>query len=118
MSCCEQKDDLARMYRLFQRIPKGLDPVAELFRKHVESEGMQRVKEATETAAAKKEKDAGTLSARQIAALAAAHIGACRTVSLCSLRMLIILLVDYPRKACFQDQYCCTGVLVLGFCYK
>ena len=47
------------MYRLFQRIPKGLDPVAELFRKHVESEGMQRVKEATETAAAKKEKDAG-----------------------------------------------------------
>ena len=26
---------------------------------HVESEGMQRVKEATETAAAKKEKDAG-----------------------------------------------------------
>ncbi len=58
-SLLQQKDDLARMYRLFQRIPKGLDPVAELFRKHVESEGMQRVKEATETAAAKKEKDAG-----------------------------------------------------------
>ena len=55
------------MYRLFQRIPKGLDPVAELFRKHVESEGMQRVKEATETAAAKKEKDAGALFSRRLA---------------------------------------------------
>ena len=54
-----QKEDLARIYRLFQRIPKGLEPVAELFRKHVEAQGMQRVKEATEAAAAKKEKDAG-----------------------------------------------------------
>ena len=55
-----QKEDLARIYRVFQRLgPKGLDPVADLFRKHVEAEGMQRVKEATEAAAAKKEKGAG-----------------------------------------------------------
>lgn len=47
------------MYRLFQRIPKGLEPVAESFRKHVESEGMKLVKEATEAATAKKDKDAG-----------------------------------------------------------
>lgn len=54
-----QKEDLARIYRVFQRLgPKGLDPVALLFRKHVEAEGMQRVKEATEAAAAKKEKEA------------------------------------------------------------
>ena len=53
-----QKNDLARMYRLFQRIPKGLEPVAESFKKHVESEGMKLVKEATEAATAKKEKDA------------------------------------------------------------
>ena len=64
------------MYRLFQRIPKGLDPVAELFRKHVESEGMQRVKEATETAAAKKEKDAGArhLAFEQLSRLAAVYV--------------------------------------------
>ncbi len=33
------------MYRLFQRIPKGLDPVAEIFKEHVDSEGMKLVKE-------------------------------------------------------------------------
>ena len=47
------------MYRLFQRIPKGLEPVADVFKKHVEGEGMKLVKEATEAATAKKEKDAG-----------------------------------------------------------
>ncbi len=57
--CMLQKSDLARMYRLFQRIPKGLEPVAESFKKHVESEGMKLVKEATEAATAKKDKDAG-----------------------------------------------------------
>ena len=54
-----QKEDLARMYRLFQRIPKGLDPVADVFRRHVESEGMALVKAVTEAAEAKKDKDAG-----------------------------------------------------------
>ena len=57
--CSLQKDDLGRMYRLFSRIPKGLDPVAESFRKHVESEGLKLVKDVTEAAATKKEKDAG-----------------------------------------------------------
>ena len=47
------------MYRLFTRIPKGLDPVADAFRKHVEGEGMNLVKEATEAAAAKKEAGRG-----------------------------------------------------------
>ena len=47
------------MYRLFQRIPKGLDPVADVFRRHVESEGMTLVKAVTEAAEAKKDKDAG-----------------------------------------------------------
>ena len=56
---CAQKDDLARMYRLFLRIVKGLDPVADVFKRHVESEGMKLVREVTEAAAAKKEKDAG-----------------------------------------------------------
>lgn len=53
-----QKEDLARLYRLFQRVPKGLDPVADTFKRHVEAEGMKLVKEATEAMEAKKEKDA------------------------------------------------------------
>lgn len=34
-----QKEDLARMYRLFSRIPKGLDPMASLFKTHIEAQG-------------------------------------------------------------------------------
>jgi len=39
------------MYRLFSRIAGGLTPVAESFKKHVESEGSRLVKEVTEAAA-------------------------------------------------------------------
>lgn len=38
-SLLPQKGDLACMYRLFNRLPKGLEPMAEIFRKHVEEEG-------------------------------------------------------------------------------
>jgi hypothetical protein len=55
-----QKDDLARMYRLFNRVPKGLEPVADMFKKHVENEGMKLVKAVTETATAKKDKEKET----------------------------------------------------------
>lgn len=34
-----QKFDLTRMYRLFGRIPNGLNPMAVMFEKHVEEEG-------------------------------------------------------------------------------
>lgn len=34
------------MYRLFSRVPRGLDPVAEFFKGHVEDEGNMLVKEA------------------------------------------------------------------------
>lgn len=57
-----QKEHLARMYRLFNRIKNGLDPVALIFRKHVESEGMKIVTQASEDATAKKEKDAGAIA--------------------------------------------------------
>ena len=33
-----RREDLARMYRLFVRVPKGLDPVAEAFTLHVVGE--------------------------------------------------------------------------------
>lgn len=59
----EQKEDLARLYRLFQRVPKGLDPVAETFKRHVDQEGMKLVKEATEAMEARRDKDAGVRTA-------------------------------------------------------
>jgi hypothetical protein len=54
-----QTEDLARMFRLFSRVPRGLDPIADIFKQHVESEGMKLVKEVAEAVEAKKEKDAG-----------------------------------------------------------
>eukprot|EP00884_Botryococcus_braunii_P010588 jgi/Botrbrau1/19530/Bobra.0035s0026.1 len=52
-----RKEDLARMYRLFNRVPKGLEPVADIFKKHVESEGMKLVKEVTGAWELRKEKE-------------------------------------------------------------
>ena len=54
-----QKADLARMYRLFSRVTKGLEPVANIFKKHVESEGMKLVAQVTEALNSKKDKDSG-----------------------------------------------------------
>ena len=54
-----QKPDLARMFRLFTRIPKGLDPVANIFKKHVEGEGTKLVLQVTEALNSKKDKDSG-----------------------------------------------------------
>lgn len=50
-----QTDDLARMYRLFHRITKGLEPVAEIFKQHVEAEGNKLVKEVSEDVESKKQ---------------------------------------------------------------
>ena len=52
-----QTEDLSRMYRLFHRIPNGLNPVADTFRKHVEDEGNKLVNETAEAIEAKKDKD-------------------------------------------------------------
>jgi cullin 1 len=38
------------MFRLFKRIPSGLPPVADIFKKHVEKEGVTLVKQAEDTA--------------------------------------------------------------------
>ena len=48
-------EDLARMFRLFKRIPAGLPPVADIFKKHVEKEGVTLVKQAEDAAGAKKD---------------------------------------------------------------
>ena len=56
-----QKADLARMYRLFNRVEKGLEPVALMFKKHVEAQGLALVKQVSDAMDAKKAKDAGAL---------------------------------------------------------
>jgi cullin 1 len=43
------------MYRLFHRITKGLEPVAEIFKQHVEAEGNKLVKEVSEDVESKKQ---------------------------------------------------------------
>lgn len=50
----EKTADLGRMFALFSRVPKGLDPIAAIFKKHVEGDGMHQVKQAEETLTAKK----------------------------------------------------------------
>lgn len=47
------------MFHLFSRIVNGLDPVAEIFKKHVDSEGMKRVKQAADAVEEKKGRDTG-----------------------------------------------------------
>ncbi|KAG5628236.1 hypothetical protein H5410_013454 [Solanum commersonii] len=47
-------EDLSRMYRLFSKIPRGLDPVANIFKQHVTAEGTALVKQAEDAASNKK----------------------------------------------------------------
>lgn len=50
----DKQEDLARMFRLFSRVQGGLAPVALLFKKHIEKEGVALVKAVEEALAAKK----------------------------------------------------------------
>ncbi|KAL3531439.1 hypothetical protein ACH5RR_010761 [Cinchona calisaya] len=56
----DKVDDLSRMYRLFSKVPKGLDPVANVFKQHVTDEGMVLVQQA-EDAASNRAESAGGL---------------------------------------------------------
>ncbi|CAN6551396.1 unnamed protein product [Malus baccata var. baccata] len=47
-------DDLSRMFRLFSKIPRGLDPVSQIFKQHVTAEGTALVKQAEDAASNKK----------------------------------------------------------------
>ncbi|GJS89416.1 cullin-1 isoform X1 [Tanacetum coccineum] len=47
-------DDLSRMYRLFSKVTKGLDPVSSVFMQHVTGEGIALVKQAEDAASNKK----------------------------------------------------------------
>eukprot|EP00271_Cylindrocystis_brebissonii_P012999 TRINITY_DN32537_c0_g1_i1.p1 TRINITY_DN32537_c0_g1~~TRINITY_DN32537_c0_g1_i1.p1 ORF type:complete len:749 (-),score=177.31 TRINITY_DN32537_c0_g1_i1:795-3041(-) len=50
----DKVDDLSRMYRLFSRVPKGLEPVAAIFKQHVTDEGTALVKQAEDAALTKR----------------------------------------------------------------
>ncbi|KAK9083871.1 hypothetical protein Scep_030342 [Stephania cephalantha] len=50
----DKVEDLSRMYRLFSRIPRGLDPVSNIFKQHVTAEGTALVKQAEDAASNKK----------------------------------------------------------------
>ncbi|KAJ3673348.1 hypothetical protein LUZ60_006722 [Juncus effusus] len=50
----DKTEDLSRMYRLFSKITKGLDPVSQMFKQHVTSEGTALVKQAEDAASNKK----------------------------------------------------------------
>ncbi|KAL6968463.1 Cullin-1 [Sarracenia purpurea var. burkii] len=50
----DKVQDLSRMYRLFCKIPKGLDPIANIFKQHVTAEGTALVQQAEDAASNKK----------------------------------------------------------------
>ncbi|KAG2727147.1 hypothetical protein I3843_01G141500 [Carya illinoinensis] len=50
----DKVEDLSRMFRLFSKIPKGLDPVSSIFKQHVTAEGTALVKLAEDAASNKK----------------------------------------------------------------
>lgn len=49
----DKVEDLSRMYRLFSKITKGLEPVANIFKQHVTSEGTALVQQAEDVASNK-----------------------------------------------------------------
>ncbi|KAL3351523.1 hypothetical protein AABB24_019887, partial [Solanum stoloniferum] len=55
----DKVEDLSRMYRLFHRIPKGLEPVANMFKQHV-TEGMVLVQQAEDSESNKAESSSGS----------------------------------------------------------
>ncbi|KAL6517150.1 Cullin-1 [Orobanche minor] len=50
----DKVEDLSRMYRLFSKVPRGLDPVANVFKQHVTGEGTTLVNQAEDAASNKK----------------------------------------------------------------
>jgi len=65
----DKKEDLARMFRLFSSVPKGLAPIAQIFKTHVQKEGMSLVNSAEQAAAAmkgNKEKPTTSTSIEQV----------------------------------------------------
>ncbi|KAL9659169.1 hypothetical protein QQ045_018645 [Rhodiola kirilowii] len=58
-------EDLSRMYRLFSRISRGLDPVSSIFKQHVTGEGTALVKQAEDAASTKKAEKRDTVGPQE-----------------------------------------------------
>ena len=50
-------DDLARMYRLFARVPDGLAPIAEIVKQHIADVGNEKIEQRLARAEGKEEKE-------------------------------------------------------------
>jgi len=50
----DKVEDLSRMYRLFSKISRGLEPISNMFKTHVTNEGTALVKQAEDSASNKK----------------------------------------------------------------
>ncbi|GMY16443.1 cullin-1 [Fagus crenata] len=55
----DKVEDLSRMYRLYHKIPKGLDPVSTIFKQHVTAEGTALVQQAEDAASSQAANGAG-----------------------------------------------------------
>ncbi|GMY16841.1 cullin-1 [Fagus crenata] len=55
----DKMEDLSRMYRLYRKIPKGLDPVSTIFEQHVTAEGTALVQQAKDAASSQAANGAG-----------------------------------------------------------
>nr|XP_023891264.1 cullin-1 [Quercus suber]XP_023891272.1 cullin-1 [Quercus suber] len=55
----DKVDDLSRMYRLYHKISKGLDPVSNIFKQHVTAEGTALVQQAEDAASSQVANGAG-----------------------------------------------------------
>lgn len=55
----DKVEDLSRMYRLYHKIPKGLDPVSTIFKQHVIAEGTALVQQADDAASSQTPNGAG-----------------------------------------------------------
>ncbi|CAK9190316.1 unnamed protein product [Sphagnum troendelagicum] len=61
----DKVEDLSRMYRLFCRISRGLEPVAAIFRQHVTDEGIMLVKQAADAASSNKGEKKDSVGAQE-----------------------------------------------------
>ncbi|GKV04954.1 hypothetical protein SLEP1_g17031 [Rubroshorea leprosula] len=55
----DKVDDLSRMYRLYHKIPKGLEQVANVFKQHVTNEGTDLVQQAEDAASSQMKQTPG-----------------------------------------------------------
>ncbi|KAF1860702.1 hypothetical protein Lal_00000115 [Lupinus albus] len=49
----DKVEDLSRMFKLYHKIPRGLEPISNIFKKHITAEGVALVKHAEEAASNK-----------------------------------------------------------------